>query len=229
MSWRISQDRSRKRLLDAYDSTQVEQYERWVRELGDRDDRAYLDDLSPDFRFQPGMSVLDVGAGTGALCRALTQISSLSITALEPCEPMGAILAGKPELSDVKLVVGFSDSPDDRQLFAPSSFDVIVSRQVANGLYDPLAAFANWLHWLRPGGTAIVVDGLYDRSAWSGALQDEVDSLPLSACQTTATVPYLMQHSGFEIKAVRLMTATNELPSTRTKRYLVIAEKSSSA
>jgi hypothetical protein len=53
----------------------------------------------------------------------------------------------------------------------------------------------------------------------------EVDLRPLSACQSMATMPYLLEKVGFQIEAVELMTATNKLPATRTTRHVVVASK----
>ena len=94
-----------------------------------------------------------------------------------------------------------------------------------NGLFDPITAFRNWHRWLKADGTAVVIEGLYDRSDWSGELQSEVDVLPLSACRTTATIPYMLELAGFQIRTAKFMAATNGLPSTRTRRYAVIAIK----
>jgi hypothetical protein len=100
-----------------------------------------------------------------------------------------------------------------------------VSRQLVNGRFDPLTAFGNWHHWLSPGGVVVVIEGLYGRSAWTGIWQEEVDVLPLSACQGTATVPYLLEVAGFRVEAVQLMDAVNRRPCTRTPRYVVVARK----
>jgi hypothetical protein len=86
-------------------------------------------------------------------------------------------------------------------------------------------AFKNWHRWLKAGGAVIVIEGLYDRPAWVGRWEEEVDLLPLSACRTTATVPYLLEQAGFNIDAVYYMNATNALPATRTQRYIVFASK----
>ena len=74
----------------------------------------------------------------------------------------------------------------------------------------------------------VVMDGLYDRDAWSGAWDGMVDTLPLSACRTTATVPYLLKQVGFRIGHVGFMVHTNQLPSTRIARYIVAATKAAS-
>ena len=167
----------------------------------------------------------DAGSGTGALCLALVRIPGLRITALEPCSAMSDLLVSKPELARIATVSGFCDCDDDKSNFPADSFDLIASRQLANCLFDPLAAFRNWRHWLRPGGTVVVMDGLFDRDAWSGTWDGMVDTLPLSACRTTATVPYLLEQVSFHIDHVGPMVHTNELVSTRTPRYIVAATK----
>ena len=226
MSWRESPESYRQRLLQTYDQAGVEQYESWTSQLSATDDQACLADLEPEFRFEDGMRVLDAGAGTGAMCRILLSAAELELTALEPCPAMIDVLGAKRELNGVRVVQGFCDAPSDRKHFAESSFDVVVSRQLGNGLYDPVAAFKNWLYWLRPGGTVLVIDGIYDRDAWSDTM--DVDTLPLGACRTLATAPYLLHLAGFEVTTSRWMVAVNQLASTRTPRYIVIGTKPTS-
>ena len=98
-----------------------------------------------------------------------------------------------------------------------------MSRQLVNGLYDPLAAFRNWRHWLKPGGAVVVIEGLYGRSAWSGIWAEEVDQLPMSACQSTAMIPYLLEQAGFHVETSSLMETVNARPTTATARYAVVA------
>lgn len=184
---------------------------------------AYLADLSGVVLIAPGSSVLDVGAGAGALCGVLSRLPGLELTALEPSPAMLDQLRRRPELAHVVTVQGSCDAPGDDALFPPARFDVIASRQVVNGLFDPLVAFARWRRWLRPGGVVIVIDGLYGRDGWRGVWAGEIDVLPLSACQTMATVPYLLEAANFRILAVERMVAVDALPSTRTPRYVVVA------
>jgi len=82
-----------------------------------------------------------------------------------------------------------------------------------------------WRFLMSPGGTIVVLDGLFDRSSWNGKWEEEVDTFPISACQTTALTPYLLESVGFHIEAVEWMEATNKMPATRTKRYMVVASK----
>jgi len=228
MSWRGSRAAARQRYLTNYDATAVEQYDR-LRGLGylePEDEAAYLADIRRVCKFDSGMRVLDAGAGTGVLSLLLVQLAPIVLTALEPAAAMRARLRSKPSLQQVACVEGFCDSEADRPLFAPESFDVIASRQLVNGLFDPLVAFRNWHHWLMPGGWVLVIDGLYGRSGWTGEWADEVDVLPVSACESMACAPYLLEACGFDIETVQLMAATNRLACTRTKRYVVVARKS---
>jgi len=227
MRWRDSQDDSRRRYLAKFDAAEAERYDTVVGTLAREDEDAYLSDLTGVLRLMPGMQVLDAGAGTGTLTRILVRSPGLGLTALEPAPAMLARLRARPELQGVTALEGFCDAAADRALFAPARFDVIASRQLVNGLYDPLVAFANWHCWLKPAGAVLVIDGLYERAAWSGTWAEEVDVLPVAACQSTALVPYLLERSGFTIEAVRLMDAVNRRPSTRTPRYLVVARKRS--
>lgn len=225
MNWRGSQDDSRRRYLRKFDAAEAGRYDAVVGALAREDEDAYLSDLANALPFAAGMHVLDAGAGTGTLTRILVRCPGLGLTALEPAPAMLALLRARPELRGVTAVAGFCDAVADRALFAPARFDVIAARQLVNGLFDPLAAFANWHCWLKPGGAVLVIDGLYERAAWSGAWAEEVDVLPVAACQSTALVPYLLEQSGFSVEAVRLMDAVNRRPSTRTPRYLVVARK----
>lgn len=225
MHWRATQIDSRNRYLAKFDAAEVDRYDALVGALSRQDQDAYMADLTGIVQFRQGTSVLDAGAGTGTLCGVLGRLPGLAITALEPAPAMLAKLTSKPELRGVVTVQGFCDHIDDRRHFHAGQFDSIVSRQLVNGLFDPLAAFQNWRHWLAPDGAVVVIDGLYGRSSWTGIWEEEVDVLPLSACQSTALVPYLLETAGFRIEAVRWMEAVNALPSTRTKRYAVVARK----
>ena len=225
VTWRSTQDDSRARYLAKYDEAAAERWDAIGASLGRTDEDAYLSDLARVFQFRPGMAVLDVGAGTGALCVVLARLPGLAMTALEPAPAMLARLRRRPGLESVVAVQGFCDAPLDRQHFGAAQFDVIASRQLINGLFDPLTAFENWHHWLKPGGAVVAIDGAYGRDAWTGVWQEEIDVLPLSATQSTATVPYLLEAAGFKVEAVRWMDAVNALPSTKTPRYVVVARR----
>jgi SAM-dependent methyltransferase len=224
-TWRITRAQSRARYLAKFDAAGAADYHAAVGTLSEEDERACQADLARLLPLAPGAEVLDAGAGTGALTTVLTRLPGVTVTALEPAPAMLAILRGHPRLRGVKTVEGFCDAAEDRSLFPQGRFDAIVSRQLVNGLYDPLGAFANWSHWLRPGGAVLVIEGIYGRDAWIGAWSEEVDVLPLSATQSRATVPYLLEVAGFRVEAVRWLDTVNRRPATRTPRYAVLARR----
>jgi SAM-dependent methyltransferase len=225
MEWQERRTAARRRAVAKYDAAEARSYGS-VQGLGwlaAAEENAYLADLQRVVQIAPGSRVLDVGAGTGVMCSLLRRLPALELTALEPSAAMLALLQAKAELANVAASNGFCDEPEAGDRFAPGQFDVIVTRQVANGLFDPLLAFRHWHKWLRPAGTAVVIDGLYGRDGWTGRWEEEVDVLPLAATQSMATIPYLLEAAGFEIAAVERMAAVNALPTTRTPRYVVVA------
>jgi SAM-dependent methyltransferase len=225
VSWRLTQAESRARYLARVDAAEAARYRALVGTLDEEDEAAYVADLAPIVRWPYGASLLDAGAGTGALTAVLACIPGVSVTALEPAPAMLELLCANPRLRHVSTVEGFCDSADDRPLFAAGHFDGIVCRQLVNGLFDPLAAFANWHHWLKPGGLVIVIEGIYGRDAWAGNPQEEVDVFPVSSTQSLATVPYLLETAGLRVESVGWMEGVNRRPKTRTPRYLVVARK----
>lgn len=225
MEWRISRAESRRRYRAKFDAAEAAEYDAFVGRLPPDAEAAYAAELSAHVGLKAGDDVLDAGAGTGTMTAILARTPGLRIVALEPAPAMLDVLRAKPELRDVTAVEGFCDAPEDRALFPAARFDAIVSRQLLNGLFDPLEAFANWFHWLKPGGVVAAIDGYYGRTAWGGKWAEEVDVLPLSAQQSLALAPYLLERAGFAVERAALTEAVNASPATKTTRYLVVARK----
>ena len=149
--------------------------------------------------FEEYKSVLDVGAGNGIFTRLLDKWGCKGIVGTDISGDMlGLARAQLPHCSFQQITK--EAEPD---LFPPASFDLIISRQLACHLMDPISVFECWKMWLKPGGRIAVIDGLWTRKDWGaptsrgGAL---VDERPLSCTQTSATVSYLLAQANLVVK-----------------------------
>ena len=88
------------------------------------------------------MTALDIGAGLG---RALGELREAGFAAsgIEPSEPFFQRI---PDKTNVQL------SALEDATFADESFDFVTFGAVLEHLYDPSAALAKALKWLKPGG-----------------------------------------------------------------------------
>ncbi|NLY37160.1 MAG: class I SAM-dependent methyltransferase [Tissierellia bacterium] len=97
--------------------------------------RNIFDTIKKEFDFSQYQSVIDIGSGTGALCKVL-QEWGLEVTGLDPAEAMLKIARKKtiskdPDRSDIDFVWGdvLKGLP-----FCDKSFDLAISSYVAHGL-----------------------------------------------------------------------------------------------
>lgn len=227
-NWRMPQASHRRQWLERFDAQQASEYHEMLGVFDAQELEAWTADLveaCPALSRSEPFDCLDLGAGSGAMSQLLCALGPHRVNALEPVPAMLDLLRSRPELASVQTRSGFCDHESDRAHYPGDSFDFMVGRQIANGLYDPVTAFRNARYWLRPSGKLLLIDGWYTRQAWQGVWESEVDQLPLSANQSVALVPYLLELSGFVVDWAGMMGRVNLLPRTRTPRYLVVASK----
>ena len=176
-------------------------------------------------------TVLEVGAGNGIFTRLLDKWGCHAIVGIDISNRMlDAARASLPHCTFKHIT-----KEAEPNLFPPTSFDLIISRQLACHLIDPIAVFGCWKTWLKPDGRIVVIDGLWTRRDWGppmsvvGAL---VDERPLSCTQTSATVSYLLERANLAIEHRGLLERVNEFAKEQfvigqsrepIYRYVVVA------
>ncbi|MFK7924156.1 MAG: trans-aconitate 2-methyltransferase [Bacteroidia bacterium] len=122
--------------------------------------------LEKDYRtlvdfLQPGMRVLDVGCGSGAISRGLAERVGPDgyVRGIDSSEHL--IASGQKRNADVK---NLSLSHEDLFAYQPKEkFDLIVSARVLQWLSNPVEALKKFKSLLKPGGTISILD--YDHTA----------------------------------------------------------------
>lgn len=148
--------------------------ERTIREFRDRDAETY--DRSPAHALthpveaaawravlrrhlpEPSASILEAGAGTGAVTVLLAELGH-RVTALDVSEAMLDRARRKVTGFDVEFVV----APADRPPAGP--FDAVVERNMLWTNPDPMGTLGAWRAAVRPGGPLLLLEGLHDRGA----------------------------------------------------------------
>jgi SAM-dependent methyltransferase len=123
---------------------------------------------------EPGMRVLDVGCGPGALTAALVErLGPANVSAADPSEPF--VEACRSRLPAVEVVVAAAESLP----FADGAFDATLSQLVVNFMHDAPTGVREMARVTRPGG--IVASCVWDyadkmtllRAFWDAAREVE--------------------------------------------------------
>lgn len=106
----------------------------------------------------PPASVLDVGAGTGALALLVAELG-YGVTALDLSEGMLERAREKATARglDLGFVVGSAAEPP------AGPFDAVLERHVLWTLPDPAAALAAWHRVTAPGGRLVLLEAIWGR------------------------------------------------------------------
>lgn len=110
--------------------------------------------------------IADLGCGTGTLTRLLTD-ERYDVDGLDfSPEMIGRARAKAP---DAQFVVGDASDP----VLKRGAYDVVLSRHVLWAMPDPVAAFANWVHLLKPRGIVMLIEGRWATGAGLSAADAE--------------------------------------------------------
>ncbi|MFL5804603.1 MAG: class I SAM-dependent methyltransferase [Roseiflexaceae bacterium] len=116
---------------------------------------------------RPGMRVLDIGCGSGAITRGIAEavapggrVVGLDINA-------GLIGEARKAHADVP---GLSFEIAEVERFAhPATFDIVTAARVLQWLADPLGALRKMAALVKPGGRVLVLDYNHELIAWQPA------------------------------------------------------------
>jgi SAM-dependent methyltransferase len=113
---------------------------------------------------RPGMTVLDVGCGTGAITRGIA-------AAVSPAGAVCGIDINADLIARAKAAaVGYPslrfEVADIREARWDAAFDIVTSARVLQWLADPARVLAAMVLAARPGGTIAVLDYDHTRATW---------------------------------------------------------------
>jgi len=136
--------------------------------------RAMLNTYLTDAALPPGARVLEVGCGTGAVTRAVSQWPAVS--AAVGVDPSPVFVAKARELARDLPSVSF-ETADGRSLpFAAASFEAVVFHTTLCHVPEPVRALREAVRVVRPGGCVAVFDGDYATATLAIRAGDRLES-----------------------------------------------------
>jgi ubiquinone/menaquinone biosynthesis C-methylase UbiE len=127
---------------------------------------------------KPGMRVLDVGCGTGAISKDIAAIVGPQGSIIGIDNTAHFIESGKETYKAVKNLELIH--ADVFEFDTPEKFDLVVSARVLQWLNNPVEALIRFKHFLKPGGQVSVLDYNHELLSW-------IPSPPESMLQFYAT------------------------------------------
>ncbi len=114
---------------------------------------------------KPGMDVLDVACGTGAVTRAILKVlnGSGSVVGMDPS-------AGMIEQARAHVPAKFVEGEAEALPFADNTFDFLTMGYALRHVTDLHRAFAEYRRVLRPGGRVLLLEITRPSRAWALSL-----------------------------------------------------------
>ena len=139
---------------DQRDAWNGDSGQRWVADADHRDaiHAPVAEALIAAAHLTAGEDVLDIGCGCGATTLAAGRDATPgTATGIDLSAPMLDIARHRADAAD-DATVSYLEADAQTHPFAPGAYDVAISRFGTMFFDDPVAAFANVAHGVRPGG-----------------------------------------------------------------------------
>lgn len=108
---------------------------------------------------EKGLSILDVGCGTGELSILFAEMGH-KVTGIDISGQMLKVATAKAE--GLKDDIIFEERDAENPDYDASSFDIVFNRHLLWTLPNPKMAVENWRKVLRKGGRVVIIDGVWD-------------------------------------------------------------------
>lgn len=127
--------------------------------LNNKDDRIrrVIREVVPDSR---RLRILDLGTGAGYAAIILAQMGH-DVVAVDNSDLMLDKARSNARAYRVDIQFVKADVHDVCRLFEPFHFDIVIAKDTVWGITDPVEAYSEWIHLIRPGGYLIIIDGNY--------------------------------------------------------------------
>lgn len=113
---------------------------------------------------KPGLSVLDVGCGSGAITRSIADITGPTgyVVGVDPSESL--LAQARQQIGDLPGIV--FEQGDVYTYTTTERFDLITCARTLQWLAQPEVAIVNMVRWLKPGGHLAILDYNHEKIAW---------------------------------------------------------------
>jgi SAM-dependent methyltransferase len=111
---------------------------------------------------RPGMFVLDVGCGTGAITAGIARAVAPGGCAIGMDRDESLLEAARQQHPDIRFENG-----DALAMGFDGAFDIVTAARTVQWLADPARAIARMAAAVKPGGSLVVLDYNHDRNSWT--------------------------------------------------------------
>lgn len=170
--------------------------------------REMLKDYMSSVSIPDGAAVLEVGCGTGPVCRFIAGLAK--VAKVVGVDPSPALLARARELADGIDGLDFEEGDGASLRFDDASFDVVVFHTLLSHIPQPETVLAEALRILKPAGTLALCDGDFSTTTVQTGPNDPLQVCAEAFVDNFVTDKWLVrrmsvltQSVGFDVNPIR--------------------------